>query len=83
LEQNYPNPFNPSSSIRFSLKSAGPVELTITNALGQLVGSLVNGTLSAGTHEVNFTADGLSSGTYFYTLRSGNFVETKKMILMK
>jgi hypothetical protein len=83
LDQNFPNPFNPSSTIRFALKNAGPVELYITNSLGQRVGSLVNGTLAAGTHEVNFNADGLSSGTYFYTLKSGSIVETKKMVLMK
>lgn len=83
LDQNYPNPFNPTSSIRFSLKSEGYVELFITNALGQRVGSLVNRKMSAGTHEVTFNADGLSSGTYFYTLKSGTLVETKKMMLMK
>lgn len=83
LEQNFPNPFNPSSSIRFSLKIEGYVELFITNALGQRVGSLVNGKTAAGAHEVTFNADGLSSGTYFYTLKSGNFVETKKMVLLK
>lgn len=83
LEQNFPNPFNPSSTIRFSLKTEGYVELFITNALGQQVGSLVNGKTAAGTHEVKFNADGLSSGTYFYTLKSGNFIETKKMVLLK
>lgn len=83
LEQNFPNPFNPSSTVRFSVKTEGPVELFITNALGQNVGSLVDGIVAAGTHEVTFNADGLASGTYFYTLKSGNFVETKKMMLLK
>ena len=83
LEQNFPNPFNPTSTIRFSLKQSGDVQLIITNVLGQKVGSLLNGKVSAGTHEVTFNADGLASGTYFYTLKSGNFVETKKMILQK
>ncbi|MFA6438251.1 MAG: T9SS type A sorting domain-containing protein, partial [Bacteriovoracaceae bacterium] len=83
LEQNYPNPFNPTSTISFSLKTEGQVELFITNALGQRVGSLVNGKLAAGTHEVTFNAGGLASGAYFYTLKSGTVVETKKMLLMK
>ncbi len=83
LQQNFPNPFNPTSTIRFAVTTEGYVELFITNALGQRVGSLVNGKVAAGTHEVTFTADGLASGTYFYTLKSGSFVETKKMILMK
>ncbi len=83
LEQNYPNPFNPSSSIRFSLTSDDRVELTVTNALGQQVATLLNQRMTAGTHEVRFNADGLSTGTYFYTLRSGTFSETKKMILVK
>ena len=83
LEQNFPNPFNPSSTIRFSLKTEGLVELYITNALGQKVGSLVNGKYTAGTHEVKFNADGLASGTYFYTLKSGDVIKTKKMTLLK
>ena len=83
LEQNFPNPFNPSSSIRFSLTSENHVELFISNALGQQVGTLVNERMSAGTHEVKFNADGLSTGTYFYTLKSGTLTETKKMILVK
>jgi hypothetical protein len=83
LEQNFPNPFNPTSTIRFSLKTQGHVELFITNSLGQQVGSLVNGQFEAGTHEVTFNADGLASGTYFYTLKAGTVVETKKMLFMK
>ncbi len=83
LEQNFPNPFNPTSTIRFSLKTEDRVELFITNSIGQQVGSLVNEKLGAGTHEVVFNADGLSSGAYFYTLKSGNFIETKKMTLLK
>lgn len=83
LDQNFPNPFNPASTIRFSLKNGGMVELFITNSLGQRVGNLVYGEYAAGTHEVTFNADGLASGTYFYTLKSGTSVETKKMMLMK
>ncbi|MBW7888456.1 MAG: T9SS type A sorting domain-containing protein [Bacteroidetes bacterium] len=83
LEQNYPNPFNPSSTIRFSLKEAAQVKLVVTNMLGQEVASLVNSKLDAGQHEVMFNASKLSSGTYFYTIKAGNFVQTRKMVLMK
>ncbi|NUN69646.1 MAG: T9SS type A sorting domain-containing protein, partial [Bacteroidetes bacterium] len=83
LGQNYPNPFNPTSTIQFALQTAGQTELFVTNALGQRVASLVNGPLAAGTHQVTFDAGGLASGTYFYTLKSGSKVETKKMMLMK
>ncbi|MFZ4620211.1 MAG: T9SS type A sorting domain-containing protein [Bacteroidota bacterium] len=83
LSQNYPNPFNPSSAIRFALKTEGHVELFITNSLGQQVATLVNENMSAGTHEVKFNADGLATGTYFYTMKSGSFTETKKMLLVK
>lgn len=83
LEQNFPNPFNPSSTIRFSLKNRCEVQLFITNSLGQRVGSLLNRMMEAGTHEVNFTGDGLSSGVYFYTMKAESFSDTKKMILTK
>ena len=83
LEQNFPNPFNPSSAIRFALKKAGDVRLTVTNSLGQEVATLLNEHRNAGTHVVRFNADGLASGTYFYTLTSGGFSETKKMMLVK
>jgi hypothetical protein len=83
LEQNYPNPFNPSSTIRFSITGAANVELTISNALGQKVATLLNRRMETGSHAVTFNADGLASGTYFYTLKTGSIVQTKKMVLMK
>lgn len=83
LGQNYPNPFNPSSKIRFSLTQPSNIHLFISNALGQEVGTLINGKMDAGTHEVTFNADGLATGTYFYTLKAGNFSQTKKMVLTK
>jgi len=83
LEQNYPNPFNPSSTIRFSLTAATTVELFITNSIGQRIATLLNKPMDKGVHEVTFNADGLASGTYFYTLKAGNYVQTKKMMLMK
>jgi len=84
LDQNYPNPFNPSTLINFSIPEENTlVSLKVYNSLGQEVGILLNQVVPAGNHEVNFDASGLSSGVYFYTLTAGNFVESKKMMLMK
>lgn len=83
LKQNYPNPFNPSTKISFSLPNAGMTTLKIYDMAGKEVAQLVNGSMNAGTYEFNFDAAGLSSGVYFYTLRTGEFVETKKMNLIK
>jgi photosystem II stability/assembly factor-like uncharacterized protein len=83
LEQNYPNPFNPTTSISFSLPKAGVVELKVYDILGKEVATLVNGFNQAGSHTVNFDASALSSGIYFYTLKSADFTDTKKMVLVK
>ncbi|MCW9097668.1 MAG: T9SS type A sorting domain-containing protein [Ignavibacteriaceae bacterium] len=83
LGQNYPNPFNPSTKISYSIPVEGFVNLDVYNSIGQKVASLVNENKTAGTYEVNFDAAKLSSGIYFYKIASGNFTETKKMILMK
>jgi hypothetical protein len=83
LGQNYPNPFNPSTKISYSIPVEGFVNLDVYNSIGQKVASLVNENKTAGTYEVNFDAAKLSSGIYFYKISSGNFTETKKMILMK
>jgi hypothetical protein len=83
LSQNYPNPFNPSTTIYYALPEASNVTLKIFNTLGEEVSVLVNSVMEAGTHEVNFEASQLNSGIYFYQLRTGNFVETKKMMLLK
>jgi hypothetical protein len=83
LMQNYPNPFNPSTRIEFGIPKQGFVKLTVYNSAGKEVTSLVNELLSAGNYDVPFDASGLSSGVYFYKLSAGNFVETKKMILVK
>jgi Secretion system C-terminal sorting domain len=84
LEQNYPNPFNPSTKIQYNLPENSFVSLKIYNAIGKEVASLVNGVVPAGSHEILFDASGLNSGVYFYTLKAGNnFVQTRKMILMK
>jgi hypothetical protein len=83
LYQNYPNPFNPSSKIKFQIAKTGLVKLIVYDALGREISSLVNDQLTAGTYEVNWNALGFSSGVYFYTLKTGNFTDTKKMVLLK
>ena len=84
LDQNYPNPFNPSTIINFSIpKENTLVSLKIYNSIGQEVGTLINQVVPAGNHEVQFDATGLPSGVYFYTLTAGNFVNSKKMIVLK
>lgn len=83
LSQNYPNPFNPSTNIRFSLPTAGPVKLEVYNVLGQHVATLVDRQMSAGTHEVEFDGSNQSSGIFFYRLIHAQGTETKKMIMVK
>ncbi len=83
LDQNYPNPFNPSTSISFSIPENQFVNLTVYNSLGEKVSVLVNKVLTAGQHTINFNASGLSSGIYMVRMTSGNFVNTKKMNLLK
>ena len=83
LSQNYPNPFNPSTTIRFQVPNSSFVNLKIYDVLGNEVETLVNEEKSAGSYEANFNAAKLSSGIYFYKLETGNFVKTKKMILLK
>ncbi len=83
LDQNYPNPFNPSTMISYTLPAASTVKLSVYNVLGQEVANLVNENQTAGSHNVTFNASNLSSGVYFYTIKAGNFTETKKMSLLK
>jgi hypothetical protein len=83
LLQNYPNPFNPSTTIRFSLPSSGFTSLKVYDVLGKEVATLVNGMRKAGMNSVQFNAPYSPSGIYFYTLQSGSFTETKKMVLVK
>ncbi len=99
LEQNYPNPFNPSTKIRFvipnevrnlqdfssqaSRNDNALVTLKVYDVLGKEVATLVNEEKPAGSYEVDFNANGLSSGVYFYQLRSGDFVQTNKMVLLR
>ena len=83
LAQNFPNPFNPTTKIRFGLPEASSVVLKVYNILGEEVAKLVNQELQAGFHTFNFDASQLSSGLYIYRIEAGNFVEVKKMMLMK
>ncbi|RJP62746.1 MAG: T9SS C-terminal target domain-containing protein [Ignavibacteriales bacterium] len=83
LKQNYPNPFNPGTTIKWQQPKQGFTTLKIFNTLGNEVATLVNQELNAGSYSVNYDAGRLSSGIYFYTLTTGNFSSTKKMILVK
>ena len=83
LAQNYPNPFNPSTTIRYDLPHKSQVSLTVYNTLGQLVSQLVSGEQEAGHNEVRFDGSNLSSGVCFYRLQAGDFVSTKRMLIVK
>ncbi|HMN17464.1 MAG TPA: T9SS type A sorting domain-containing protein [Ignavibacteriaceae bacterium] len=83
LEQNYPNPFNPNTRIQYAIGSKQFVSLKIFNSLGEEVASLVNEEKSAGFYKIDFNASHLSSGIYYYKIIAGDFVQTRKMILIK
>ncbi|MBK9332092.1 MAG: T9SS type A sorting domain-containing protein [Ignavibacteria bacterium] len=83
LNQNYPNPFNPSTIIRFAIPKTGQVNLKIFDIAGKEVANLVNEVLSPGEYEYKFNAANLSSGSYFYILRSGQFSQTRRMMILK
>jgi len=83
LNQNYPNPFNPATAISFVLPNAGKVSLKVFNMMGQEVATVINTNMNSGAHLVNFDASNLSSGVYYYTLKAGDFKQTKQMILVK
>lgn len=83
LKQNYPNPFNPVTKIQFGLPRVGDVRLIVYDVLGKVVSETFQANLKAGNYEVNFDGSNLSSGVYIYKLISGDFVQSKKMILNK
>ncbi len=88
LEQNTPNPFNPMTTIAFSLKVPGNADLKVHDAAGRLVRQLVSGSLPEGRHQVvwdgmNDSGIRVGSGIYFYTLRAGDFVAKRKLVLLK
>ncbi|MBS4028106.1 MAG: T9SS type A sorting domain-containing protein [Ignavibacteriales bacterium] len=83
LAQNFPNPFNPSTSIQFQIATEGYTTLKIFDVLGQELTTLVSKNLTPGTYSATWNADNVQSGVYFYKLQSGNYSETKKLVLMK
>jgi subtilisin-like proprotein convertase family protein len=83
LSQNYPNPFNPVTTIKYGLPKYGNTKLVVYDITGRVVKTLVNEFKDAGTYEVTFDASNFASGVYFYTLESGTYKETKKMLLVK
>lgn len=83
LEQNYPNPFNPITTIGFGVQNKSNVKITILNAIGEEAVVVLNEEKEVGYHTVKFNATSLPSGVYFYQLKAGSFVETKKMLLLK
>ena len=81
--QNYPNPFNPSTSISYMLPVSGRVIVSVYDVIGKEVSALVNEYQAAGLHSVNFDASSLSSGVYYYSVKSGSYLGTKKLLLLK
>ena len=83
LYQNYPNPFNPSTTIKYSIPRRTNVTLKVFDVLGSEVATLVKIEQPQGNYEVEFDATSLASGIYLYRIKAGDFVETKKMVLLK
>ena len=83
MAQNYPNPFNPNTVISYQIPTMSNVSLKVFDVLGREVVTLVNKEQSAGSYKVTFNAQGLSSGIYFYVMRAGDLMQTKKLVLLK
>jgi hypothetical protein len=83
LSQNYPNPFNSATNFEFQIAEKGFVSLKIYDLLGNEVATILDKELTAGTFKFQWEARDISSGNYFYKLRAGNFIETRKLILLK
>lgn len=83
LGQNYPNPFNPSTNIIYSLKHSAHITLEVFYILGRSIQKLFEGFVNAGNHEILFNGENISSGVYYYQLRIGEHIFTKKMLLIK
>src|SRR5205823_3468743 len=83
LKQNYPNPFNPSTQISYDIPKDGNIKITVFDVLGQEVSILVNKFQKAGMYLVTFDGSNINSGVYFYKIETTDFIETKKMVLMK
>lgn len=83
LYQNYPNPFNPSTTIRYAIAEEGQVSIKLYDMLGKEITTIMEGMRNPGVYDVEWNAEHLSSGLYFYKLQTGNYISTKKLILMK
>ncbi len=83
IEQNYPNPFNPVTKIKYSIPSLSFVQIKVFDVLGNEIVTLLNEEKSVGSYNINFDGSNMPSGVYFYQLRAGNFIQAKKMVLMK
>ncbi len=83
LYSNYPNPFNPTTTIKFDLPNDGLVQMKVYDILGNEVATIVNENRVAGRYEVSFNASSLASGVYIYKIQAGDFISSKKMILLK
>jgi hypothetical protein len=83
LSQNYPNPFNPTTKISYSIPKAGIVTMKIFDVTGREVASLVNELMQPGAYTVDFNASAFASGVYFYRLEAQDFIDTKRMVLLK
>ncbi|MBK7629196.1 MAG: T9SS type A sorting domain-containing protein [Ignavibacteriales bacterium] len=83
FEQNYPNPFNPTTKIKFAVPERSNVLIKIYDILGSEVATLINKEMDAGRYDVNFNANGYSSGIYLFRMEAGSYVSTKKMTLLK
>jgi len=83
LKQNYPNPFNPSTKITYQITELSFVSIKVFDVLGNEMATLVSKELTTGEYEIEFRSTGLTSGIYFYQLKAGKFIQTKKMVFLK
>ncbi|MDP3831725.1 MAG: T9SS type A sorting domain-containing protein, partial [Ignavibacteriaceae bacterium] len=83
LSQNYPNPFNPITKINYTIPQTGLVTIKVFDILGKEITTLVNEEKKSGNHKIEFNGSKLSSGIYFYQIKSGSFTATKKLVLLK
>lgn len=83
LSQNYPNPFNPKTMINFTVPMAGMLKFTVFDITGKVMAEIINKNLDAGTYKLDFDGSELASGIYFYRIEAEDFVQTRKMILIK
>jgi len=83
LKQNYPNPFNPTTTIEYTLPHAGYASLKVYNVLGEELATLVDGEQAAGTFSTEWDASVMPSGVFFYRLTAGEYIQTRKMVLMR